>query len=31
LQALVELELSGQVGRQPGGLLVRHDLERTEG
>ncbi len=30
-QALVDLELSGRVGRQPGGLLVRHDLERTAG
>ena len=27
--ALVDLELSGRVERQPGGLLVRRDLART--
>ncbi|MGR3464967.1 DNA-processing protein DprA [Limimaricola sp.] len=30
-QALVDLELDGRVGRQPGGLLVRRDLERAPG
>ena len=30
-QALVDLELSGRVARQPGGLLVRRDLEGARG